>query len=136
VEFRQIVQHKTVRFLIVAGLLLGGYLTYGALSAPGRIAPALRAQLARGGYADIAVVLPFAPEQFHLNMFQQIGTVRGVKGTTVMIARVPVAEVRRLARYYWITRIEPLTAVSGDSGRGQHRFVANDRRQRAAAGAI
>jgi hypothetical protein len=136
VEFREFVQHKTVRFLMVAGLLLGGYVGYGVLTAPGRIAPALRARLAQGGYADIAVVLPFAPEQFHLNMFQQIGTVRGVKGTTVLIARVPVAEVRRLARYYWITRIEPLTAVSGDSGRGHHRFVANDRRRRAGGGAI
>jgi len=109
---RRVLQHRTVRFLIVAGALVGGYAAYGVLTAPERITPALEQILARGGYADIAVVLPFKPEQFHLTLFQQVGTVRGVKDTTVLIGRVPVEDVRRLAEYYWITKIEPLSAVS------------------------
>ena len=100
--------HTTVRFLLAVVLILGGYAAYGWITAPRRIAPALQARLAQGGYADIAVVLPFAPEQFHMNLFQQVGTVRGVRGDTVLIGRVPAAEVWRIAQYYWIRRIDPL----------------------------
>src|SRR5574341_688967 len=108
---RTVLQHKTVRFLLVVAVAVGGFTGYGRLSAPWRIDPALAAGLAKGGYADIAVVVPFLPEQFHVNLFQQVGTVRGVRGNVVLIGRVPVDEVRRLAHYYWIRRIEPMSAA-------------------------
>ena len=104
-------EHRTVRFLLAVALVLGGFAAYGRLTAPGRIDPALARGLAKGGYADIAVVLPFPPEQFHVNLLQQVGTVRGVRGNVVLVGRVPAAEVERLARYYWIRRIEPLPAA-------------------------
>ncbi len=107
---KEVLQHGTVRFLLVVALAAGGYAAYGRLTAPWRIAPALQATLERGGYADIQVVLPFPPEQFHVNLFQQVGTVRGVRGTMVLIGRVPAEDVWRLARYYWIRRIEPLSS--------------------------
>ena len=75
-----LLKHKTIRFLLVVALVLGGYTAYARLTAPGRIASALEVELARGGYADIAVRLSFKPEQFHINLFQQLGTVRGVRG--------------------------------------------------------
>lgn len=105
-------RHPTVRFLLAVGILLGGYTAYARLTAPWRIAPALQEALARGGRADIAVTLRFQPEQFHVNLFQQAGTVRGVKGNVVLIGRVPTAEVERLARYYWIRRIDPMPPPS------------------------
>jgi hypothetical protein len=108
-----LLRHKTVRFLLAVAVVLGGYAAYGRLTAPWRMAPALQAELARGGYADIAVRLPFKPEQFHINLFQQVGTVRGVRGDVVLVGRVPAADVERLARYYWIRRIEPLTSPTG-----------------------
>ena len=107
----RVLQHNTVRFLLAVALVLGGYAAYGRITAPWRIAPALQAELARGGYADIAVRLAFKPEQFHINLLQQVGTVRGVRGDVVLVGRVPAAEVERLARYYWIRRIEPLPAA-------------------------
>lgn len=107
----KLLSHKTVRFLLAVVLVLGGYMAYGRLTAPSRIAPALRAELASGGYVDIAVRLPFKPEQFHINLFQQVGTVRGVQGNVVLIGRVRTADVTRLARYYWIQHIDPLTAA-------------------------
>lgn len=103
--------HKTVRFLLIVGIGVGAFLAYGRVSARWRIAPELEAGLGPGGYADIAVVLDFQPEQFHVNLFQQVGTVRGVRGTVVLVGRVPAAEVRRLARHYWIRRIQPLSAA-------------------------
>jgi hypothetical protein len=107
----KLLRHTTIRFLLVVGLGLVAFVGYGTLTAPRRIAPALQAELAKGGHADIAVVLPFPPEQFHVNLFQQVGTVRGVRGTVVLIGRVPTQEVRRLAHYYWIRRIEPMSAA-------------------------
>ncbi len=104
----KLLRHKTVRFVLAVALILGGYAAYGRLTAPHRIAPALQVDLARGGYADIAVRLPFKPEQFHINLFQKIGTVRGVREDVVLIGRVRAADVERLARYYWIRHIDPL----------------------------
>jgi hypothetical protein len=106
-----LLRHRTVRFLLAVALVLGGYAAYGRLTAPWRIAPALQAELARGGYADIAVRLSFKPEQFHINLFQQVGTVRGVRGDVVLVGRVHAADVERLARYYWIRHIDPLVAA-------------------------
>ena len=112
-DLRKLLTHKTVRFLLAVAVGVGGYTAYGWVTAPWRIAPALKAELGRGGYADIAVRLPFKPEQFHINLLQQVGTVRGVRGDVVLVGRVPVAEVRRLSHYYWIRRIEPLGSPSG-----------------------
>ena len=109
VVFR-LLKHKTVRFLLVVALLFGGYTAYARLTAPRRMAPALEAELAREDYADIAVRLSFKPEQFHINLFQQVGTVRGVRGDLVLISRVRSADVKRLSRYYWIQHIDPLSA--------------------------
>jgi len=110
VSLREIFEHTTVRFLLAVAVILGGSAAYGRVTAPWRIAPDLQARLADGGYADIRVVLPFGPEQFHVNLLQQVGTVRGVQGNTVLVGRVPAAEVWRLARHYWIRRIEPLAS--------------------------
>jgi hypothetical protein len=104
----KLLRHRTIQFLLAVALLLGGYAAYGRLTAPSRIAPALQADLSRGGYADIAVRLSFKPEQYHINLFQKIGTVRGVKEDVVLIGRVRTADVERLARYYWIQHISPL----------------------------
>ena len=112
----RLLKHETIRFLLAVAVLLCGYTAYTSLTAPGRIAPALETELASGGYADIAVRLPFKPEQFHINLFQQAGTVRGVRGDVVLIGRVRAADVKRLARYYWIQHIDPLPAGPGATG--------------------
>jgi hypothetical protein len=110
----KLLNHKTVRFLLAVSFVLGGYVAYGRLTAPLRIAPVLQTELAHGGYIDIAVRLPFKPEQFHINLFQQVGTVRGVQGNVVLIGRVRATDVERLARYYWVQHIDPLTAAPAD----------------------
>ena len=53
----------------------------------------------------MAVTLGFPPEDFHVRLFQGYGVVSGVRGTTVLLNRVDPADVRRLARYYWVRRI-------------------------------
>ncbi len=108
----KLLTHKTVRFLLAVSLVLGAYVVYGRITAPMRIAPVLQTDLARGGTVDIAVRLPFKPEQFHINLFQQVGTVQGVQGNVVLIRRVRTADVERLARYYWIQKIDPISAAA------------------------
>ena len=54
---------------------------------------------------NVAVTLGFAPEDFHIRLFQSHGVVSGVRGTTVLLNRVPAEDVGRIARYYWVRRI-------------------------------
>jgi hypothetical protein len=98
-------RHRTVRFLLVVGLLAAGWEGYLALSAPRRIDAGLRAALDREATVNLAVTLGFPPEDFHIRLFQQHGVVSGVQDTTVLLSRVPADEVRRIARYYWVRSI-------------------------------
>ncbi len=91
--------------LLAAALLWGAWEAFIAFSAPRRLDPDLAQALARQPQARIAVTLGFAPEEFHVRLFQTYGVVSGVRGTTVVLDRVKSEDVRRLARYYWIRRI-------------------------------
>jgi len=97
--------HRTVASLLVVAIVWIGWEAFIALSAPRRIDPDLAQALARQPQAKIAVTLGFAPEEFHVRLFQTYGVVSGVRGTTVVLDRVKSEDVRRLARYYWIKRI-------------------------------
>ena len=99
-------RHRTARFLIVVALLWLGWQAYLAVSASRRLDPALGSELDRDGLVNIAVTLGFAPEDFHIRIFQGHGIVSGVRGSTVLLNRVPANDVRKIARYYWVQRIE------------------------------
>ena len=101
------VRHRTVRFLIVIAMLALGWQAYLFASAGRRLDAALGPALERGGLVNVAVTLGFAPEDFHIRIFQSHGIVSGVRGTTVLLNRVPADDVRRIARYYWVQRISP-----------------------------
>ena len=98
-------RHRTVLFLLVVAVLWGGFELYLTASAPRRLDPAVRAALAGAPRVDVAVTLGFAPEDFHVRLFQGYGVVKGVRGTTLVLGRVAPDDVRRIARYYWVRRI-------------------------------
>jgi hypothetical protein len=98
-------RHRTLRFLLVVAALWAGWEIYLGVSAPRRIEPALARALAREPAVNVAVTLGFPPEDFHIRLFQGHGVVSGVQGTTVLLNRVPPADVRQIARYYWVRRI-------------------------------
>ena len=100
-------RHRTARFLVVVAALALAWQIYLFVSAQRRLDAALRPELDRGGPVNVAVTLGFAPEDFHIRVFQSHGVVSGVSGTTVMLNRVPADDVRRIARYYWVQRISP-----------------------------
>ena len=99
-------RHRTGRFLLVVVLLWVAWETYLAVSAGRRLDPELGRELERGDLVNIAVTLGFAPEDFHIRVFQTYGIVSGVKGTTVRLNRVAPGDVKKMSRYYWVQRIE------------------------------
>ena len=100
-----ILKHRTAAFLLVVGVLGGLWQVFLGLTATRRIDPTLAVALQQAGPVNIAVTLGFAPEDFHVRLFQSYGVVSGVRGTTVLIDRVQPEDVRRIARYYWVQRI-------------------------------
>ena len=100
-----LLRHRTVAFLLALAALAGGWEAYIRLSAPARLEPALAEALGREPLVNVAVTLGFAPEDFHIRLFQGHGVVRGVSGTTVLLNRVRPEDVTRIARYYWVRRI-------------------------------
>jgi len=98
-------RHRTVLFLLLVTVLWGGWETFLAASAPGRLDGPLRVALEQESLVNVAVTLGFPPEDFHVRLFQGYGVVSGVRGTTVLLNRVRPEDVRRIARYYWVRRI-------------------------------
>ncbi len=98
-------RHRTVGFLLAVAMLWGGWEAFVRATAPGRIDPALAQALRREAVVNVAVTLGFAPEDFHIRLFQTYGVVSGVRGTTVLLGRVRGEDVRQIARYYWVRRI-------------------------------
>ena len=105
-------RHRTVLFLLVVAALWGGFELYLAASAPRRLDAAVATALAREAPLDLAVTLGFAPEDFHVRLFQGYGVVKGVRGTTLLLGRVAPDDVRRIARYYWVRRITLATGAA------------------------
>jgi hypothetical protein len=102
-----VLRHRTAVFLLVVVALWGSWQIYLAVSAPRRLDPALAEALRREPRVNVAVTLGFMPEDFHIRLFQSHGTVSGVRGTTVLLNRVPSEDVGRIARYYWVQKITP-----------------------------
>ncbi len=98
---------RTTVFLTLAAAAWIGWEAFTRLSAPGRIDDALERALGQNAPVNIAVTLPFAPEDFHIRLFQGYGVVSGVRGTTVFINRVQRDDVWRIARNYWVRQIAP-----------------------------
>ncbi len=104
---RRLLGHRTARFLLVVAALWAAWEGFTAVTAPRRIDAALGPALAGGRPVSVAVTLGFAPEDFHVRLFQEYGVVSGVRGTTVLLDRVRPDDVRRIARHYWVRRIAP-----------------------------
>ena len=104
---RRVLRHRTVVFFLMVAGLWSGWEAFLGFTAPRRIDGALHAALTGDALVNVAVTLGFAPEDFHVRLFQEYGVVSGVRGTTVLLNRVSPDDVRRIAHYYWVQRITP-----------------------------
>ena len=98
-------RHRSAVFLLVVAVAWGGWELFLTVTAPRRIDPTLQPALRARAPVDVVVTLGFAPENFHIRLFQSYGVVSGVRGTTVFVNRVSPDDLRRIARYYWVKRI-------------------------------
>ena len=60
------------------------------------------------GKVNILVTLPFPPERFHVQRFQNYGRVSGTQDNAVEVRGVKREDLRTVARPYWVVRVEPL----------------------------
>ena len=102
---RAVLRHRSAVFLLVVAVAWGGWELFLVTTAPGRIDPALQTALRERAPLAVAITLGFAPENFHIRLFQSYGVVRGVQGTTVLVNRISPEDLRRIARYYWVQQI-------------------------------
>lgn len=94
------------RGLILVGLAVAWacWQLWLVIAAPGKIG---------AGFPDrqrvnAVVTLPFAPERFHILVFQRYGRVSGTDGNSVELRGIDKNQLGALARLYWVKRIEPM----------------------------
>ncbi len=87
--------------VLIAYLLWQVWLT---LAAPAKI----DAGFGDAERVNALVTLPFAPERFHVLVFQRYGRVSGTHENSVEVRGVRRADLRAIARHYWVRRVEPL----------------------------
>lgn len=98
---------RDVRFIIVVGVILGLYYGYGYVTGPSRISDSLHERLDQGeNRVNILITSKFAPEAFHMGVYQDLGSVRGTTERTTTLYKVEPADVRALSRRYWIEKID------------------------------
>lgn len=97
---------RSRRVMILAGLLLAwlGWQAWLALVAPAKVA----AGFPERPRVNAVITLPFAPERFHILVFQRYGRVSGTDGNSVELRAIDRSQLNAIARYYWVKRIEPL----------------------------
>jgi len=106
-ERRHWSRHPTARFLAASALLFALYYGYGYATGPSRLTPALKAHIQTGpARLALLVTTKFPPEEFHVRIYQQLGSMRGVKGSTAELVSVTPSSLRTLSRYYWIEKID------------------------------
>lgn len=98
---------RDLRFLMAVGAVLAAYFGYGYATSFDRVSARLFDQLATNPLrVNITVTTKFAPEAFHMELYQRYGSLRGTKGNTALLFRVQPSAVADLSRRYWITKID------------------------------
>lgn len=94
-----------LRFLIGAVVCYFAWHAWLWLAAPGKISGDFAADPDR---VNLRVTLPFPPERFHVLVFQRYGRVSGTQDNSVEVRGVKRADLRSVARHYWVKKVEPL----------------------------
>jgi hypothetical protein len=106
---RRLLRHRPVR---VTALLVGAWLAYQAATAWTGAAKLRAAGLAPvERRVHVELVLGFAPEPFHVAIFQDAGRLIRVDGSRVFLMDVPPEHLRDLAARYWVKAVRPWSGV-------------------------
>lgn len=79
-----------------------------SIAAPGKVAADFKPNAQ--GRVNALVTLRFAPERFHVLVFQQHGRVSGTHDASIEVRGIRKEDLNAVARPYWVKRVEPLPA--------------------------
>ena len=103
--FRDALQSRKIHVLLAVLAFYIAWQIWLTVAAPAKIDNALSRGSER---VSIMVTLPFPPERFHVQIFQGFGRVSGTEDNKIEVRGVKRADLTRVARPYWVTRVEPL----------------------------
>ena len=103
--WQSIHQSTQGRIVFACVLLYAVWQIHLSVSSPGKVADVLREGK---GKVNVQVILPFAPDRFHVMAMQQFGRVSGTEDTSIEVRGVKRDDLSSLARPFWVKRIEPL----------------------------
>lgn len=104
---RQWYNRRDLWFIAAVAAVLAVYYGFAFATGPGRLTPSLQAALDQDPKrVNIVVTAKFAPEQFHMAVFQRYGSMRGTDDRNALLYRVKPSDVRTLSRKYWIEKID------------------------------
>lgn len=93
------------RILLGVAVLFVCWQAWLSIAAPGKVSSEIDRSRAR---VNLLVVLPFKPQRFHVLTFQQYGRVSGTTDRTIELRGARPDSLNTIARYYWVSRIDPL----------------------------
>ena len=97
---------RDLRFIAVVAIVLIGFYGYGFLTGPAKISPELLAHIeSSDDRVNIEIKSRFAPEAFHMSIYQTVGSIRGSEGQVAKLYRVAPKDVTMLSRKYWVVKI-------------------------------
>jgi hypothetical protein len=94
---------RPIAATLVVALIWLGYVAWSSWSGAHKLEAAGIG--AAAGRINVEIVLAFPPESFHLTRIQDIGRLTGVRGRSVFLKDVTSADLRALARNYWVREI-------------------------------
>ena len=104
---REALKSRKTHVLLAVLAFYIGWQIWLTLAAPGKVAADFPADKQR---VNVLVTLPFSPERFHVQIFQNYGRVSGTQDNTIEVRGVKRADLAAIARPYWVRRVEPLPA--------------------------
>ena len=98
---------RDTRFVLVIIILVTVFYSWSYITGPSRLSIDL-SNLIEEQETPINIVITtnFRAQEFHLGVFQEVGTIRGSKGLDTLLYKVKPKDIRMLSRKYWIKRID------------------------------
>ena len=93
------------RFVLAVLIAFGVYHAWLFAAAPGKISRELAGGSDR---LNVRIELPFTPERFHVQWFQQYGRVAGADDRSVNLRGVKRGDLKTIARPYWVSGVGPI----------------------------
>jgi hypothetical protein len=108
--WRELAGSRQARALLAIGLGWAVFEIALSAMAPGKIDGGVPRDRRR---VDVVATLRFPPERFHIEHFQKLGRVSRAEGERVEVRGVRADDLERLARPFWVVRVEPLRGQGG-----------------------